>query len=93
MDDAIRAHVIVIGRVQGVCFRMETQSAANRYGVTGWVKNNWDATVEAVFEGKKEDVASIVAWCRKGPPGSIVKKLELEYEEYTGKEKGFRITY
>ena len=49
MENKVRAHVIISGRVQGVCFRMETQRVAKRTGVSGWVKNRFDGTVEAVF--------------------------------------------
>ncbi|RJP39108.1 MAG: acylphosphatase [Desulfobacteraceae bacterium] len=63
-----KIRVIIEGRVQGVCFRMETQHAARRIGVTGWARNRRDGSVEAVFEGAPEKVEEMLAWCRKGPP-------------------------
>jgi acylphosphatase len=62
-----RIRVIITGRVQGVFFRMETQHAARRIGVTGWARNRRDGSVEAVFEGAPEKVEEMLAWCRKGP--------------------------
>ena len=63
-----KIRVIITGRVQGVFFRMETQQAARRIGVTGWARNRSDGSVEAVFEGAPEKVEEMLAWCRKGPP-------------------------
>ena len=63
MGNKARAHAIISGRVQGVFFRMETKRAANGLGVFGWVKNQPDGTVEAVFEGDRDRVDAIVDWC------------------------------
>lgn len=86
-----RAHVIISGMVQGVCFRYETIRKANTCGVSGWVRNNYDNTVEAVFEGPEESVKDIVAWCHKGPEGAIVKDVIIKWETYTGDFNGFNI--
>ena len=67
MADKVRAHAIISGRVQGVFYRMETQRAADRIGVTGWVKNRPEGTVEAVFEGAKNQVDAVLKWCWDGP--------------------------
>ncbi|MBW1956373.1 MAG: acylphosphatase, partial [Deltaproteobacteria bacterium] len=56
MEEKVRAHVVIHGRVQGVFFRMETRKTALRHEVDGWVRNNPDGTVEAVFEGDKPRV-------------------------------------
>ena len=93
MEDNVRAHVIIRGRVQGVFFRLETQRAAESYKVSGWVRNKRDGTVEAVFEGDKERVDEILKWCEQGSPGARVENVNLEWEEYTGKYPGFEITY
>ena len=53
MKDKVRAHATISGRVQGVFFRMETKRAADRFGVSGWVRNLRDGTVEALFEGER----------------------------------------
>ena len=82
-------HVTVRGRVQGVGFRYATSTQARSRGVCGWVRNNADGTVEAVFEGAPEAVDTLVAWCRRGPAGARVDDVTVESEEPSG-ERGFR---
>ncbi len=93
MEDKVRARVIIIGRVQGVFFRLETQRAAGRYKVSGRVRNKRDGTVEAVFEGEKARVDEILEWCQQGSPGAVVEHVNLEWEKYTGEYPGFEITF
>ena len=94
MDDKVRAHVIITGRVQGVFFRMETQRAAQRIGgVTGWVRNKRDGSVEALFEGDKTQVGKVLEWCHVGSPNSNVKNVNVEWEEYAGEFSRFDVTY
>ena len=93
MENKVRAHAIISGRVQGVFFRMETKRAADGFGVYGWVKNQLDGTVEAVFEGDRDRVDAIVDWCREGPPGANVADVTVSWEDYTGEFKGFDINY
>ncbi|MEM2896062.1 MAG: acylphosphatase [Candidatus Bathyarchaeia archaeon] len=88
-----RAHVYVSGRVQGVFFRSETKERAEAYGIKGWVRNLPDGRVEAVFEGEKEKVDKIVEFCKSGPPGAIVKSLDIIWEEWKGEFKDFRVRY
>jgi acylphosphatase len=89
----VRAHVCVSGRVQGVFFRSETQDEAVRHEVTGWVRNLPDGRVEAVFEGEKENVDKLIEFCRRGPPGARVAKVEVSWETHSGKFKNFKIRY
>ena len=77
------------GRVQGVGFRYATGQRARSLGVAGWVRNNADGTVEAVFEGDPERVDALVAWCRRGPAGARVDEVRVEQEAPSG-ERGFR---
>lgn len=93
MKNNVRVHVIVHGKVQGVCYRIETQRTAKRIGVTGWVKNREDGTVEAIFEGEKEQVNQAIEWCRNGPALSVVSNLEIEWESFVGEFGDFEITY
>ncbi len=93
MEDKARAHAVISGRVQGVCFRLETRAEAERHGVSGWVKNLADGNVEAVFEGDRKDVDLVLEWCRQGPPISKVTNVEVQQEDFTGKFEGFEITY
>jgi acylphosphatase len=88
-----RAHVYVSGRVQGVFFRSETQDEAIRHGLTGWVRNLPNGSVEAVFEGEKENVEKLIEFCRKGPPGARVTKVDVTWEDYTGQFKSFTMRF
>jgi len=89
----VRAHVFVSGEVQGVLFRSNTRYEANRRNVAGWVQNLADGRVEAVFEGEKEDVNRLIEFCRRGPPGALVTKVEVQWENYTGEFRGFSIRH
>lgn len=87
----VRAHVFVTGRVQGVFFRVETRYEATKRNVAGWVRNTFDGRVEAVFEGEREDVEKLIAFCRSGPPSAQVTKIDIKWEKYAGEFKSFKI--
>jgi len=89
----VRAHVFVSGRVQGVFFRSEAEDEARRRTVAGWVRNTSDGRVEAIFEGGKEDVEKVIDFCRRGPPGARVTKVDVQWEDYTGEFRDFKIRY
>lgn len=89
----VRAHVIVSGRVQGVFFRFETQDVARGHNVNGWVRNLVDGRVEAIFEGKKENVDKVIEFCRSGPIGARVIDLEVKWQNYKGEFKDFEVRY
>ncbi len=91
MTTKIKAHVIVSGKVQGVFFRAETKRAAERFDVFGWVRNKSDGTVEALFEGDRERVESMVNWCKGGPPHAKVKSLDVEWDDSSDEFKSFEI--
>jgi acylphosphatase len=76
-----RARVVIRGRVQGVFFRVETRERARSLGLAGWVRNNPDGTVEAAFEGDRDRIDSMLAWCRRGPSGAYVEDVEVEWAE------------
>jgi acylphosphatase len=76
--------VIVHGQVQGVFFRDTTRRLAQQHGVAGWVQNTWQGTVEAVFEGEPDAVERLVAFCRKGPRGAHVERVDVIEEEPEG---------
>ena len=83
----MRAHVLVSGSVQGVYFRAATRDRARSLGVKGWVRNVTDGRVEAVFEGERAPVESMVEWCRYGPEGAGVDAVETSWEEPRGEER------
>ena len=70
-------HLVISGRVQGVGFRYSMSEEAERLGVTGWVRNRRDGTVEAVLDGATEAVDAILAWARRGPRGATVTEVEV----------------
>jgi acylphosphatase len=76
-----RRHVLVHGRVQGVGFRVSVARRAEQRGIAGWVRNRSDGAVEAVFEGEPGAVESLVEFCRSGPRGASVERVEVADEE------------
>jgi acylphosphatase len=68
----------IIGRVQGVFFRESTRQHANQLGVTGWVRNRLDGSVEALVQGDAIAVEAMVAWARRGPDAARVDHVEVE---------------
>ena len=81
---AVRRRVIVRGRVQGVFFRESIRRLAGTHGVAGWVRNNADGTVEAVFEGPPNAVERLVGFCDEGPEGASVATVDVSEEEPEG---------
>lgn len=71
-------HLLVTGLVQGVGFRYSMVAAAHRLGVTGWVRNRRDGSVEATIAGDAEAVAAMIAWARHGPAGAEVDHVAVE---------------
>ena len=70
-------HFLITGRAQGVGFRFFMQRKARELGVTGWVRNRRDASVEAVVQGEPDAVEAITAWARRGPPSAAVAELRI----------------
>jgi len=81
----------VHGFVQGVGFRFAVERAARSRGVAGWVRNQPDGTLEAVFEGEPEGVEALVDFCREGPRGAGVERVDVFSESPDGLA-GFRVT-
>ena len=79
-----RRRVVVHGLVQGVFFRDTVRRAALRAGVSGWIRNNYDGTVEAVFEGDEVTVDALVTLCHQGPRGARVDRVDVLDEEPEG---------
>lgn len=73
----IQKRVFVYGTVQGVTFRWSTSDLAREHGLKGWVRNLPDGRVEAVFQGKPQDVNQLVKWCHQGPERAKVEKVEV----------------
>lgn len=75
----IRVRLIIEGRVQGVYFRASAVQEARRLGLTGWVMNRSDGSVEVVAEGLQGKIDNLVAWCHHGPAGANVRRVSLHY--------------
>ena len=73
----ITRHLTIRGRVQGVGFRYSMQQEALRLGVTGWVRNRRDGSVEAVVQGDEAALDALVAWAKHGPAGAHVTNVEI----------------
>ena len=91
MSETIRRRVVVHGDVQGVFFRDSTREEAEAHGVSGSVTNRDDGAVEAVFEGSKDAVEALIAFCREGPSRAQVEDVEVIEEEPEGSGGGFRV--
>jgi acylphosphatase len=88
-----RARIVVSGMVQGVFFRDNTRRWASSLDLTGWVRNLGDGRVEALAEGDKEKVDELIARLQEGPPLARVENVDVEWEDYKGEFKDFRVTY
>jgi len=83
-DENVRRHVTVKGEVQGVNFREATRRKATEAGVSGWVTNRSDGSVEAVFEGPPEAVDQLVDFVRDGPTAASVEQADVRDEQAEG---------
>ena len=71
----IALQLVIRGRVQGVGYRMAMTGAAIALGVSGWVRNRRDGTVEALVQGEDAAIERMLAWCWRGPPGANVTAI------------------
>ena len=74
-------HLVIRGRVQGVGYRESMRAEAASLGVTGWVRNRRDGTVEAVIAGPDAALDAMVAWAQRGPPAARVTQVEVKPAE------------
>jgi acylphosphatase len=88
-SEIIVRHLVITGLVQGVWYRESMREAAGKLGVTGWVRNRDDGSVEAMIQGESISVEDLIDWARRGPPKARVKDVVVNEGEgsYTGFEK------
>lgn len=86
-----RARLVIAGRVQGVGYRYWLLREATRLGLRGWARNRRDGSVEAVVEGPDEAVEEAISLSRHGPPGAVVKMVEISETENVPILRGFQI--
>jgi acylphosphatase len=90
---AVRARLRITGRVQGVWYRGSMEDEAGRLGVSGWVRNLRDGSVDAEVEGEPTAVEQLIAWARQGPPGARVTDVTVEWMAARGERAGFAIRH
>jgi acylphosphatase len=91
MNEKARVLLLINGRVQGVFFRLKTREEAYKLGLTGWVKNNGNGTVEALAEGDKDKLEELINWCKKGPEHAQVDGVDIKWQDFIGEFKSFEI--
>ncbi len=87
-----QVQLTVRGRVQGVFFRASAQREARRLGLTGWVRNRPDGSVELVAEGDEEVLRDLVGWSHHGPSAARVDQVDIHWRAYSGEFHDFRTT-
>jgi acylphosphatase len=93
MESTRRLHARVYGRVQGVNFRYYTQQQALSLGITGWVANRPDRSVQVVAEGTEQALQKLLDFLQRGPRSSRVDRVDSDWLEATGEFNRFRIRY
>ena len=88
-----RVSLKISGRVQGVFFRKCACDEANRFKLSGWIRNGVDGTVEVTAEGEKERLEQFIQWCYHGPRGAMVENIQIEHLPATGEFQGFKVFY
>lgn len=90
---ARRVHAIVHGLVQGVNFRAYTVREARRLGLTGWVRNKADGTVETIAEGSQEQLSVFIDFLHTGSPSAHVRNVEVTLSEAHGDMDSFSVQF
>lgn len=88
-----RLHVKVFGDVHGVFYRASTRDKAVELGLTGYVQNMPDSTVEAVFEGEESDLTAMLEFCKEGPSTAAVNRVEEAWQPFQNEFKDFKVRY
>jgi len=89
-----RLHLLIFGDVQGVFFRAGVQDQAREIGgITGWIRNVEDGSVEVIAEGEKEWLVALLEWCSHGPAGASVDRVEHEWLEWIDEFREFEVKY
>ena len=93
MNDPAAVNAIVHGRVQGVYYRAFARRRAAELGLTGYVRNLSDGTVEVRAEGEREKLQRLIGHLEKGPPAAKVERVTTDWSEYTGDYVWFSVKY
>jgi len=88
----MQVHLFISGLVQGVGYRQFVKRKARKVGLCGWVRNLPDSRVEAVFQGKKEAIDTLIGICKRGPFLAEVQDVQVAWEEGKEEYKEFKVT-
>jgi len=88
-----RLHAVVTGRVQGVGFRYFVQQHAAKLELTGWVRNQWDGSVELIAEGNHLGLQAFLKILYQGPSSATVMNVDFAWQTATGEFRGFRVKF
>ena len=88
-----RVHATVLGLVQGVNFRAYTAREASRLGLSGWVRNRPDGSVETVAEGPRGALDVFVDFLHRGSPSADVTDVSASWSDATGEFDSFKVRY
>ena len=88
-----RVRLKIAGRVQGVYFRASALQQAQKLGLTGWVMNCPDGSVEAIAEGARVNLEELIVWCRLGPSDARVTNVDVRWESPEHAFRGFTIRH
>lgn len=91
IDGTRRLHAQIYGRVQGVSFRYYSVLTAQEIGITGWVRNLEDGSVETAAEGTREQLERFLAFLRRGPSGAQVSKVDVNWSEPSAEFSDFHV--
>lgn len=90
-EEKKRLHAVIEGRVQGVGFRYFVLDQASGLGLTGWVRNRWDGSVEVAAEGEIAKLNKLLAALYQGPRGSYVSGVNAQWQPASGESNGFQV--
>jgi acylphosphatase len=86
-------HLKIFGEVQGVGFRYYAREKAEELNLTGWIRNNFDGTVECEICGEQDSLEKFLKWANKGPSWAKVEKVEVKWNECRNDFSHFEIRY
>lgn len=90
-SNVARATVIVRGLVQGVSYRWYTQQRAAGLGLTGFVRNDVDGSVQSTIEGERTAIEQLLDWMRTGPASAVVESVHTEWQAPSGEFDRFEV--
>jgi len=92
-DERAQLRAVVHGEVQGVGFRYWARRQARELGLTGYVRNRWNGTVEVVAEGQRAPLQRLLNRLGRGPRAAWVRGVKADWGLYTGKFRSFEVRF